>query len=45
MGSLQATFAFLDLVKQGQMKKVVFISSGMGDTGKFSRSADLIKLS
>ncbi|OQD61527.1 hypothetical protein PENPOL_c016G08856 [Penicillium polonicum] len=30
-GSLKVTIAFLDLVRQGQLKKVVAISSGMGD--------------
>lgn len=34
VGSLKATWAFLDLVKQGQLKKIVTVSSGMGDVGK-----------
>ncbi|KAL2827748.1 NAD(P)-binding protein [Aspergillus cavernicola] len=30
-GPLKVIFAFLDLIRQGQLKKVVAISSGMGD--------------
>lgn len=35
-GSLKTTLAFLDLIRQGELKKVVAISSGMGDTSKLS---------
>jgi hypothetical protein len=35
-GVLQTVFAFLPLVKRGSLKKVVAISSGMGDIGEFT---------
>jgi NAD(P)-dependent dehydrogenase (short-subunit alcohol dehydrogenase family) len=34
-GTMNAVFAFLPLVRKGQLKKVVAISSGMGDIGKY----------
>ena len=33
---MKATFAFLPLIRQGELKKVVAISSGMGDLGRNS---------
>jgi NAD(P)-dependent dehydrogenase (short-subunit alcohol dehydrogenase family) len=35
-GPLKVIMAFLDLIRQGQLKKVVAISSGMGDIGMLS---------
>lgn len=34
VGTLQATFAFLPLIREGGLKKVVSISSGMADIGR-----------
>lgn len=39
LGVLQTVFAFLPLLREGKMKKVVGISSGMGDIGE---SADCV---
>jgi NAD(P)-dependent dehydrogenase (short-subunit alcohol dehydrogenase family) len=33
-GTMKAVFAFLPLIRGGGLKKVVAISSGMGDIGK-----------
>lgn len=40
VGVLKTIFAFLPLVREGKLKKIVGISSGMGDIGK---SADLVR--
>ena len=34
IGVMNTVFAFLALIKEGELKKVVAISSGMGDIGK-----------
>jgi len=34
IGVMNTVFAFLALIKEGKLKKVVAISSGMGDIGK-----------
>jgi NAD(P)-dependent dehydrogenase (short-subunit alcohol dehydrogenase family) len=39
LGVFQTVFAFLPLLREGKMKKIVGISSGMGDNGK---SADCV---
>lgn len=38
-GTLRAVYAFLPLLQAGEIKKVVAISSGMGDIGEYPSSS------